>query len=199
MQHILVIRTQFSGLFITLGSVMITTFKSSPWRLSKTFDKLQKTAIFLFIKREKYYQKLHKIFIINSIFYCKNGADRETWTPKPSHYRCAALPIELCRLLAEWVGFEPTDPLGSLVFKTSAISRSAITPIKTNFLITVWRKQIVSQLHRGSIHYYILISNSITKWEFPLNYLVMDFYHGEIPDYSQVSKLSTLFSHIHKE
>ena len=32
--------------------------------------------------------------------------------------------------LAEAVGFEPTDPLRSLVFKTSAIDRSAKPPIK---------------------------------------------------------------------
>jgi hypothetical protein len=31
--------------------------------------------------------------------------------------------------MAEGVGFEPTDPCGSPVFKTGALNRSAIPPI----------------------------------------------------------------------
>ena len=33
--------------------------------------------------------------------------------------------------MAEGVGFEPTDPYGSPVFKTGALNRSAIPPIKS--------------------------------------------------------------------
>ncbi len=33
--------------------------------------------------------------------------------------------------MAEGVGFEPTDPCGSPVFKTGALNRSAIPPIKS--------------------------------------------------------------------
>jgi hypothetical protein len=32
--------------------------------------------------------------------------------------------------MAEGVGFEPTDPYGSPVFKTGALNRSAIPPIR---------------------------------------------------------------------
>jgi hypothetical protein len=35
---------------------------------------------------------------------------------------------KLANSLAEGVGFEPTDPFGSPVFKTGALNRSAIPP-----------------------------------------------------------------------
>ena len=35
--------------------------------------------------------------------------------------------------MAEGVGFEPTDPCGSPVFKTGALNRSAIPPVLTGF------------------------------------------------------------------
>ena len=34
--------------------------------------------------------------------------------------------------MAEGVGFEPTDPYGSPVFKTGALNRSAIPPVKSS-------------------------------------------------------------------
>jgi hypothetical protein len=37
--------------------------------------------------------------------------------------------------MAEGVGFEPTDPYGSPVFKTGALNRSAIPPIGSRCLI----------------------------------------------------------------
>jgi hypothetical protein len=37
--------------------------------------------------------------------------------------------------MAEGVGFEPTDPYGSPVFKTGALNRSAIPPISSRCLI----------------------------------------------------------------
>ena len=38
--------------------------------------------------------------------------------------------------MAERVGFEPTDPRESLVFKTSAFSRSATSPLRAAIIPT---------------------------------------------------------------
>ena len=43
------------------------------------------------------------------------------------------------KLVAEGVGFEPTDPCGSTVFKTAAIGRSAIPPLNFAWLPTASR------------------------------------------------------------
>ena len=46
------------------------------------------------------------------------------------HLRTASANLPLrARLSAESVGFEPTEPLGSTVFKTAAIDHSANLPI----------------------------------------------------------------------
>jgi hypothetical protein len=37
--------------------------------------------------------------------------------------------------MAEGVGFEPTDPYGSPVFKTGALNRSAIPPSTAHYVI----------------------------------------------------------------
>ena len=44
---------------------------------------------------------------------------------------CKPLPNEFIINMAEGVGFEPTDPCGSPVFKTGAINHSTIPPIKS--------------------------------------------------------------------
>ena len=54
-----------------------------------------------------------------------------TRTPKPKKERIYSLssqPIALHPIVAEDVGFEPTVPCGTLVFKTSAFDHSANLP-----------------------------------------------------------------------
>jgi hypothetical protein len=43
-------------------------------------------------------------------------------------FGCTSLSKSFIIKLAEGVGFEPTDPCGSPVFKTGALNRSAIPP-----------------------------------------------------------------------
>ena len=50
-------------------------------------------------------------------------------------YGCTSLSKSFIINLAEGVGFEPTDPRGSPVFKTGAIDHSAIPPIRLPDLI----------------------------------------------------------------
>lgn len=47
---------------------------------------------------------------------------------RPPDYQSGALPTELPEHVAEGVGFEPTEAFVSQVFRTSALSRSAIPP-----------------------------------------------------------------------
>lgn len=52
--------------------------------------------------------------------------------PLPFFIRVAPMVVVenmACLKLAEKVGFEPTEPCGSIVFKAIAISRSATSPI----------------------------------------------------------------------
>ena len=47
---------------------------------------------------------------------------------------CTSLSKSFIISMAEGVGFEPTDPCGSPVFKTGALNRSAIPPISASRL-----------------------------------------------------------------
>ena len=38
--------------------------------------------------------------------------------------------------MAEREGFEPSEPFGSMVFKTTAFDHSAISPVRLKYLIT---------------------------------------------------------------
>ena len=49
--------------------------------------------------------------------------------------RCTFLSKSFIINMAEGVGFEPTDPCGSPVFKTGALNRSAIPPLTAHYVI----------------------------------------------------------------
>jgi hypothetical protein len=66
---------------------------------------------------------MERIFFIVSQIY-----KTEKWRISPKFAS-----VELKQILAEEVGFEPTVPEGTTVFKTAALDRSATPPLKTDY------------------------------------------------------------------
>ena len=68
------------------------------------------------------------------------GAPSPTWVHLQNQWQYKYHKYE--KLLAERVGFEPTALLGSLVFKTSSLNRSDISPYVTLFIIPYLTGQV---------------------------------------------------------
>ena len=60
-------------------------------------------------------------------FYCRKNS-------KAKIKRVEAYAPARCCVLAEEVGFEPTEPCGSTVFKTAAFNHSAIPPVRPDYI-----------------------------------------------------------------
>ena len=73
--------------------------------------------------------------------------------------------------MAEWVGFEPTDAFTSLVFKTSTLNHSDITPLFVN-IITLFHSAVntLEQIFRLELK--IKLYKSLVM---PFNYICFEF------------------------
>lgn len=78
--------------------------------------------------------------------------------------------------MAEWVGFEPTDAFTSLIFKTSTINHSDITPlfmniITLNYSVVNTLEQIFRIELKIKLYKSLVIPFNYTCFEFSLMYL----------------------------
>ena len=73
--------------------------------------------------------------------------------------------------MAEWVGFEPTDAFTSLVFKTSTLNRSDITPLFVN-IITLFHSAVNTLEQIFRIELKIKLYKSLV---IPFNYICFEF------------------------
>lgn len=76
--------------------------------------------------------------------------------PQPTHYKCAALPIELSQQMEEREGFEPPSPCELSVFKTDAINHSAtfpksLTPQVRSDVTFPAKRELIMAMRRGII------------------------------------------------
>ena len=73
--------------------------------------------------------------------------------------------------MAEWVGFEPTDAFTSLIFKTSTLNHSDITPLYMNIITLIYSAvNTLEQIFRIELK-----SKLYKSLVLPLNYICFEF------------------------